>query len=126
MRKNILRNVIAITSLLYLASIPVGAQESKKEEKFYQVKVKASSGKAAVGVVGKNGYHCNTEYPWKLTIIDGSAVKKVYKKIDAKVFGARKVEFEVPYTSKGSVQGKLKLSMCDDKQCKMETVKLSW
>jgi hypothetical protein len=35
----------------------------------------------------------------------------------------------VPYTAAAeakSVSAKLKLSLCDDKQCQMETVKLSW
>ena len=103
---------------------------------FYDVKVVTTgSGGAMLATItttGKNGYHCNMLYPWKLTVAPGDGItvpKPMMKKDDAKQFKETAVIFEVPYTAEDSattLTAALKLSLCDDKQCQMETVALSW
>jgi len=107
-----------------------------KSGSFYTVKVETSGSAdarlAKITTVGKNGYHCNKLYPWKLTVTPGTGVtaaKTSFKKGDAKQFSEAAVVFEVPYQAAADakkVAAKLKLSLCDDKQCQMETVELSW
>ncbi|MCP4606954.1 MAG: hypothetical protein GY847_41660 [Proteobacteria bacterium] len=102
---------------------------------FYDVKVETAvkQGKtiATITATGKSGYHCNKLYPWKLAITPGPEIeikKTVYKKKDAKKFAEDAVIFKISYLKKADskMRAKLKLSMCDEKQCKMETVTLSW
>jgi hypothetical protein len=104
---------------------------------FYEVRVetaRAADGSmtATITTVGKTGYHCNMLYPWKLTLNPGDGItlsKPVLKKQDAAQFAETGVVFRVPYTAADTaktVTASLKLSLCDDKQCQMETVALSW
>jgi hypothetical protein len=103
---------------------------------FYDVKVVTSGSDgsmvATITTTGNNGYHCNMLYPWKLTVDEGTGItvpKPMLKKADAEQFTEPAVIFKVPYTAADSatkVTAALKLSLCDDKQCQMETVKLEW
>lgn len=128
-----------IAILILAAIFAVGSLATAaitKSGSFYTVKVEITgsgdSREAKITTTGKNGYHCNKLYPWKLTLKPGPGVtmaKKVFKKGDAKPFSEAAVVFTVPYTATAdakSVSAKLKLSLCDDKQCQMEKVKLSW
>ncbi|MBW2277768.1 MAG: hypothetical protein JRF63_09770 [Deltaproteobacteria bacterium] len=126
--------ILILTAVFVAGSIASAA--ITKSGSFYTVKVETSgsgdSRVAKITTVGKNGYHCNKLYPWKLTITPGDGVtvaKTKLKKGDAKKFEEAAVVFEVPYTAADGakkVSAKLKLSLCDDKQCQMETVPLSW
>ena len=98
------------------------------KEKFYEVEVKLDKAKktATVMAKGAGGYHCNVDYPWKIKVVEPGSDERVYKKTDAKVFSKESVEFVIPYTHAGKVTALLKLSVCDDKQCRMEKVELKW
>lgn len=120
---------------LALIALPATAKTTTKTGSFYKVTLetttKAGKQVATITIVGTNGYKCNKSYPWKLTLTPsgGAAVEKAkYKKGDATKLTEKKVVFTVPYTPAegGKIDAKLKLSCCDDKQCQMETVELSW
>jgi hypothetical protein len=128
-----------IAILLLGAALAAGSIASAavtKTGSFYVVKVETSgSGDARVAKItttGKNGYHCNMLYPWKLTLTPGRGVtlaRTAFKKGDAKQFAEAAVVFEVPYQASAGAEkitAALKLSLCDDKQCQMETVDISW
>ncbi len=99
---------------------------------FYIVKIRTDrvaedKVESRVIVLPKGEYHCNTEYPWRLTPHPTGKIrvsKRSYTKGDAKVFGEKKVVFEVPYSApKGLLlKTNLKASLCNESQC--ETVKL--
>ncbi len=125
------------TSLFLLAAVSAtSAAVVNKAGSFYKVKIETSGDgdnrTAVITVTGTNGYHCNKLYPWKLTLIPGEGItlKKVkFKKGDATKFAQKAVVFTVPYIAVAqakTVTAKLKLSLCDDKQCQMESVNLSW
>lgn len=126
-----------LTAMLVLAAATAAvAATVNKAGSFYDVKVVTSgAGDARVATItttGKNGYHCNMLYPWKLTVepSDGVTVAKPkLKKEDAAQFKEEGVVFKVSYTATTGakpVSASLKLSLCDDKQCQMETVALTW
>lgn len=112
---------------LVLASAAVASEPLKHDGGIYEVIVttagKTPAGTATIAVNGKAGYHCNTLYPWKLTLRT-AAGERVIKKEQAKVWSQGKVVFEVASAAIGSTTAELKLSVCDDKQCKMEKVEL--
>jgi hypothetical protein len=127
--------ILAAALVLFAAAAAYAA--TVKTGSFYEVRIettRASDGgmTAAITTVGKNGYHCNMLYPWKLTVNGGDGItlaKPVQKKQDAAQFTEAAVVFRVPYAAAEAVQSmsaSLKLSLCDDKQCQMETVALSW
>jgi hypothetical protein len=126
--------ILVATALL--AATVAFAATVKTSGSFYDVKVvtSASAGAmvATITTTGKSGYHCNMLYPWKLTIEPGDGLTVAnpkMKKEDAAQFTEEGVVFKVPYTATESattVKAALKLSLCDDKQCQMETVALSW
>jgi len=125
---------IVVTSLVLMLSFVGYAKDTTKSGDFYEVKVETRQGGhqtiATVKASPKSGYHCNTQYPWKLTIaeIEGlKTAKTVLKKKDAKQFSKDVVIFEVPYSvpQGKEVKGALKFSMCDEKQCKMERLELT-
>ncbi|MCP4680090.1 MAG: hypothetical protein GY854_32275 [Deltaproteobacteria bacterium] len=130
-RRKLLQTAVAASLVLLTATASAGVVANKSGE-FYSVKVETSKKGdetlATITATGKSGYHCNKLYPWKLTFVPGDGKKQILKKKDAKKFAEEAVIFTIPYTpaagKKTSV--KLKLSMCDDKQCKMETVSFSW
>jgi hypothetical protein len=100
------------------------ATGAKQNKKSLEVKVEKTKEVVKITARGKSGYHCNTLYPWKLTVEGGSNGSKVYKKGDAKKFSKESVVFEVPHI-KGQ-KAKMKMSVCNDKQCIMHEEKLSW
>jgi hypothetical protein len=138
MRQCIKPRALAIATLLSTASVATGAFAATVSQKgsFYQVEVKtAADGRdvvATVEVSGRGGYHCNTLYPWKLTIEAPDGVqlgKKKFRKNDASQFGESKVLFRVPYRTSGEagqIRAELKMSLCDEKQCQIKTLDLSW
>ncbi len=124
----------AVVLVLFVAA-PLAAGTVKKSGEFYDVKVVAkkqgAKTLATITAKGRSGYKCNMQYPWKLTLKPSPGIKvekKIYKKKDAKKFAKEAVVFEIAYTQESAdkISAKLKLSMCDDKQCKMETVPLTW
>jgi hypothetical protein len=127
---------ILVATAALLAATVAFAATVKTSGPFYDVKVVTSGSAGAVvatiTTTGKNGYHCNMLYPWKLTVEPGNGLtidKPKLKKEDAAQFTEAGVIFKVPYTAAESatvVNAALKLSLCDDKQCQMETVALSW
>jgi len=127
---------ILVATAVLLAAAVAFAATVKVSGSFYDVKVvtsgSAGSMVATITTTGKSGYHCNTLYPWKLTVepADGITVAKpMLKKGDATQFKEAAVIFDVPYAvtdAASTVKAALKLSLCDDKQCQMETVALSW
>jgi hypothetical protein len=135
-RKSAILAILAAALVLSTAAATLAAAVTVSGS-FYDVKVvtaPVSDGSmlAAITTTGKNGYHCNMLYPWKLTVDQGTGItvpKPILKKDDAAQFKEPAVIFKVPYTATDSatkVTAALKLSLCDDKQCQMETVKLEW
>jgi hypothetical protein len=131
--------IVAIGTVMVVAALLVAqtsAAKTAKSGSFYQVEIttKATGDDvvATIRVTGKSGYGCNMLYPWKLTVIPGPGIemtKTVFAKGDASKFTKEAVVFEVRYVARagaGPVTAKLKLSGCDDKQCQMEQVDLSW
>ena len=127
---------ILVAAFALLAVTAAFAEPVTTSGSFYSVKVVTSgsgdSRVAKITTTGKSGYHCNMLYPWKLTIAPATGItvaKTELKKADAKDFTEAAVVFEVPYTvtdGATNVTAVLKLSLCDDKQCQMETVALTW
>lgn len=93
---------------------PVGA--SAKE---YTVNAAVKDGKVVITAKGLAGYHCNTLYPWKVTVTD-----KTYTKKDAAKFAEDGVVFKIDPVK--DQKATLKFSVCNDAQCIMETAALSW
>lgn len=124
MRNSIFRALLSISviSVLTVATSVCGAETEKKSD-FYKVKVSAKADRATIVVTGRGGYHCNIEYPWKLTV-ESMGTTSILKKGDAETFKTESVVFVAPY--KKSAKAVLKMSMCDDKQCKMEKIPLAW
>ena len=131
------RMLAILVAMLLLSTVTAAlAARSTKSGSFYDVKVTTSgSGGSMVATItttGKNGYHCNMLYPWKLIVEPAKGItvaKPKLTKKDAEQFTEAAVVFKVPYTATESappVKAALKLSLCDDKQCQMETVALSW
>ncbi len=119
--------ISAMLLLAFSTGLSAGEKNDQKkapEPKEVAIKVEKTKETVKITATGKSGFHCNTLYPWKLTVESGNNQQKVYKKEDAKSFTQRKVVFEIPY-SKGE-SGKLKLSVCNDVQCIMHEEKLTW
>jgi len=126
------------TIALAVAAILAGssAAGTGKEESFSRVEVKTQANGdqvvATVKVTGRGGFGCNLLYPWRLTLTPGPGVempKTTYGKGDAKVFTRDAVIFEVRYSagaSAGEIKARLRLSVCNEKQCQMEQVDLAW
>jgi hypothetical protein len=102
---------------------------------FYNIEVSTAKKNdkmvATIAVTGKNDYHCNMLYPWKLTVKPKPGVtfeKQTYKKEDAKTFSEKVVVFEVIYTAElgKKASANLKMSLCNAKQCDMAKVDLTW
>lgn len=86
---------------------------------------------ATITITGQNGYHANTLFPWKLTVKPAPGVileKSVYTKNDAARFDESKVIFSVSYINRSGqkMSAELKLGVCNDRQCLMMAVPLSW
>ena len=119
--------IMAVLLQVTLVAFTTNADEKKgadKEKKELEITVVKNSGTVKITAKGKSGYHCNTLYPWKVMVEGPESQKKTYKKKEAKVFTKEKVIFEVPRI-KGQ-KAKLKMSVCNDKQCIMHTEELSW
>lgn len=126
-------SAILFTLLTFVYVFPKTAQAETKTTSYYNIDTQTTSVKGrsvtTVSVKGKGGFHCNTLYPWKLTLTPDPGItlkQTVLKKKDAAKFSEGIVEFEVKYTPKAgkAISGKLKFSVCNAKQCKMEVVSL--
>jgi hypothetical protein len=119
------KHQVATISLVLMTLVAASsAADKKKNAKEFEIKVTMSAKSVTITAKGASGFHCNTLYPWKLSVEGPAGQKKTYKKQEAKVFSEQKVVFEVP-RSKGQ-KAKMKLSVCDDKQCIMHTEEFSW
>lgn len=125
---------VALFGAAMIVSSQACGSESVKSGSFYSVKIDKSTQDsktmARISVSGQGGYHCNMLYPWKLTLKTGDGVtfeKGVFKKGDAEKFTSEEVVFVVSFTAKSGAQlaADLKLSVCNDKECRMETVSLA-
>ena len=81
-------------------------------------------------VTPEPGFHINLEFPWALTIAPTSpflAGKKLVKS-DAKELGAERAryEFVVPSEGSGVVDARLRLSICNDRECRTPSAPVSW
>jgi hypothetical protein len=123
-----------LLAAIVVSAAPAYADTQTKSGSFYEIKIATSvkEGKlvATITITGKDGYHPNKDYPWKLTVNFGPGIneKKIMKKKDAKQFDIKAVIFEVTTEQSNSqkISAELKLGMCDPKQCKMERVPLTW
>ena len=128
-------------SLVIAGASGAGAAVVNKTGAFYKIKVETSgqgeSMVAKITVTGIKGYHCNMLYPWKLTLEPTEGISADHMKFkagpkekkDATHYGEDSIVFTVPYKASATaktVNATLKLSLCDDKQCQMEAVNLSW
>ncbi len=119
---------ISIVLVLALTFVVFSSQAADKKaaevRKEVAVKVVKKAASVQITAEGRGGYHCNTLYPWKLTVKGPQDEKKTYKKADAKKFSEQRVVFEVP--SKKGQTAQMKLSVCNEVQCIMHTEELSW
>ena len=81
-------------------------------------------------VTPEPGFHINQEFPWALTIAPTSpflAGKKLVKS-EAKELGADRARYEVVIPSEGSgvVDASLRLSICNDRECRTPSAPVSW
>lgn len=120
--------VAAVSALMALALCSGALAGDKtaagKETKAFSVKVEKTAAAIMVTAKGESGYHCNTLYPWKMTVEGPGGQQLVYRKQDAKVFSEKAVVFELPRAA--GQKARLKMSVCDEKQCLMHTEELSW
>ena len=81
-------------------------------------------------VTPEPGFHINQEFPWALTIAPSSpfhAGKKLVKS-EAKELGADRARYEVvvPLEGSGVVDASLRLSICNDRECRTPSAPVSW
>lgn len=81
-------------------------------------------------VTPEPGFHINLEFPWALTIAPTSpflAGKKLLKS-EAKELGAERARYEitVPAEGSGTVDASLRLSVCNDRECRTPSAPVSW
>jgi hypothetical protein len=122
-KKNIIAGMLFLMTIVAL-SATAGETEGASSKKELEVKVDKTATTVKITATGKSGYHCNTLYPWKLTVDGPGQEKTVYRKKDAKAFSKDAVVFQVPY--KKGQKAEMKMSVCNDAQCIMHTEKLSW
>ena len=131
------RTIVVMLAFVFgsmVVSRQVCGEVSTKTSSFYVIKIETSTkdakNLARITVTGKGGYHCNMLYPWKLKLKPGDGIafdKAVYRKKDTEKFTKEEVVFAVSYTAKPGAQllADLKLSVCNDKQCQIETASLT-
>lgn len=81
-------------------------------------------------VTPEPGFHINQEFPWALTIAPTSsflAGRKLVKS-EAKELGANRALYEVVIPAEGSgvVDASLRLSICNDRECRTPSAPVSW
>lgn len=81
-------------------------------------------------VTPEPGFHINQEFPWALTFAPTSpflAGKKLVKS-EAKELDANRARYEVVIPSEGSgiVDASLRLSICNDRECRTPSAPVSW
>lgn len=81
-------------------------------------------------VTPEPGFHINQEFPWALTIAPGSPFLpgKKFVKSEAKELVAERARYEVTIPAEGSglVEGTLRLSVCNDRECRTPSAPVSW
>ena len=115
---------LSLSSLLLAGEKAPGEKTKGIDNAEYKVQVEVKNGGVRISTIGKSGYHCNTLYPWKLTVLGKDKKETVFKKTDAKLFSEENVVFEVPSKKAAPLEATLKLSVCNDQQCIMKTEKL--
>jgi len=109
--------------------------EEPNPGRFYEIAVEKveHDGRDAVliTVTGKQGYHINIDYPWKLTLQaeDGLVVEKYhYLGADAELLAEERAVFRIPYRAKRdlTVKANLRLAVCRDVRCVFDDVVLAW
>jgi len=138
MTKNSKFNPMTVLVLAIAMAIATSSSAAtvKKTGSFYKIKIETKSSgdttTATVTVTGNNNYHCNMDYPWKLTIkpSDGVTIEKTkFRKADAAKFAEKAVVFKVKYKTTAAakkVNAVISLGLCDPKQCQMKKVPLEW
>ena len=118
MKENRYMLIFLVLVAFQISGLSTEASEKDKiSAKEYEIVVaKEKNNVAKVTTMGKSGYHCNTMYPWKLTVKDKNGKETVYKKNDATAFSEKNVIFKAVGTT-----ATLKLSVCNDQQCIMKT-----
>lgn len=81
-------------------------------------------------VTPEPGFHINLEFPWALTIAPTSPFlpgKKLLK-AEAKELGSERARYEItiPTEGSGTVDGSLRLSVCNDRECRTPSAPVSW
>ena len=81
-------------------------------------------------VTPEPGFHINQEFPWALTFAPTSpflAGKKLVKS-EAKELDANRARYEVVIPAEGSgiVDASLRLSICNDRECRTPSAPVSW
>ncbi len=134
-RRTITRTLFLFAMMGAFSCTAPSAANADASGSTYNIKIKKNDNKkepvATIEVNGKAGFHCNTLYPWKLTVKPGPGAgvePQILKKKDAKKFAKDAVIFKVSYKKDPNkkTSADLKFSMCNDKQCVMETIPLSW
>lgn len=81
-------------------------------------------------VTPEPGFHINQEFPWALTIAPSSPFLpgKKFVKTEAKEMVAERARYEVTIPAEGSgvVDGSLRLSVCNDRECRTPSAPVSW
>lgn len=95
-----------------------------------RVEAAADGRHLVVEVTPEPGFHINLEFPWALTIAPSSpflAGKKLVKS-EAKELAADRARYEVvvPLEGSGIVDASLRLSICNDRECRTPSAPVSW
>lgn len=81
-------------------------------------------------VTPEPGFHINLEFPWALSIAPTAPVLsgKRFPKSEAKELVAERARYEiaVPAEGSGTVDASLRLSVCNDRECRTPTAPVSW
>jgi hypothetical protein len=76
------------------------------------------------------GFHINLEFPWALTVAADAPVLagKRFTRDEAKQMTKEQAAFalSVPAEGSGTVNASLRMSVCNDRECRTPTTKLAW
>ncbi len=113
-----------------VAPAPAPAQADTGFKLVARVEAAADGRHLVAEVTPEPGFHINQEFPWALTIAPTSpfhAGKKLVKS-EAKELGADRARYEVvvPLEGSGIVDASLRLSICNDRECRTPSAPISW
>ena len=132
-----MRGATIFTVIICLVSLSLSSlrAEEANPEKIYEVTLKTvqhDGGEAVlITVIGKQGYHINIDYPWKLTVqpAEGLVLEKYrYLGADAETLAEEKAVFRIPYQVNRDmrVEANLKFAVCKEVRCVLDEVVLTW